>query len=247
MKPTVSFIIPAFNEEEHLGITVSDTRRVLETETDDFEIIIVDDGSVDQTGVIADELAKTNSTIKVLHNGQNKGFSVACRWGIENAGKEYVGWVSADTSWDDEALKEAMHRLGQADIITTYYVKDERPFLRRIISKLFTLVLNTFFLLTFKYYNGGCFHRTALLKQLRVRSRGLTFWAEVLIRLLKSGFSVIEIGVANKDRKTGRSKAFKIKNVLSTLEMILMLTYDVHILRQKKPQIDKPFANLQTK
>ena len=232
MRPAISFLIPAYNEEGHLRTTVVETLRVLESQTDNFEIIIIDDGSIDQTGAIAEELAKDNPRIKAVHNGENKGFGLTCRKGIEGASKEYIGWVSADTSWPEEALKEAIGLLGKADIITTYLLNNyQRPFIRRTISTLFTAVMNTVFLLNLRYYNGGCFHKAALIKPLCIKSRGLTFWAEALVRLMKKGYSVSQVGLYNKDRKSGQSKAFKIKNIMGTLEMILILIRDIYFIR----------------
>ena len=241
MKPTVSFIIPAYNEEGHLKITVEETLRVLASYVDDYEIIIVNDGSTDQTAVIANECARNNPRIKVFHNDRNRGFGYTCGRGIKEAAKEFIGWVSADTVWPEETLQEAIALLGKTDIVATYPLNQkERPFLRRFISCLFTTSMNKIFFLHMKYFNGGCFHRAALIKNVVIHSKGLTFWAEALVRLSSRGYHVVEIGIMNKDRKVGQSKAFKLKNIMATLEMIMRLFYDVHIRRQKNVSSPSP-------
>ena len=241
MKPAISFIVPAFNEEGHLQFTVEQTRRVLKSEVDDFEIMIINDGSTDKTVDIAEALAKSDSRIRVFHNDRNRGFGFTCRRGVKEATKEFVGWVSADTVWPEETLREAIALLGKADIVTTYPLNQrERPVLRRFISSTFTALMNSLFFLKVKYYNGGCFYRAALVKNLEIHSQGLTFWAEALVRSLSKGYRMIEIGMRNIDRTTGKSKAFKWKNILATLKMIINLAYDVHIRRQKNLPFPSP-------
>ena len=113
MKPTVSMIIPAYNEEDHLKITWEKTSAVLAKETADYEIIIVNDGSIDQTAKIADNLALQDRHTRVIHNAGNKGFGFTCREGIKAACMTFTGWISADTAWDPAVLKKVMGMLGQ--------------------------------------------------------------------------------------------------------------------------------------
>ena len=240
IKPAVSVIIPAYNEEDHLKITFEKTAAVLATETADYEIIIVDDGSTDQTAGIADELAAQDSRVRVIHNPGNQGFGFTCRAGIKSARMSFTGWIAADTAWDPEVLKKVLGMLNQYDIITAYTLNSsERPFLRRVISVSFTNVLNLLFGLRMRYYNVACFHRTALLQSIPLRSSGFTLWAEAIIRLVKKGYRCYEIGGNFDDRKSGKTKAFQIKNVIGTLKFLGMIVRDVYVqkifsLRLKK-------------
>ncbi len=230
--PQISFLIPAYNEEQHLKITVEESIRVLTESGRDFEIIVVDDGSTDRTGKIAEELAGTHSCVRVFHNGVNRGFGETCRKGIREARGQYIGWVSADTTWEPDGLKQAVNTLGQADVITAYYTNvHDRSWLRRIISRSFTVFMNLLFGLQLHYFNGGCFHRADLIKPLELRSAGLTLWAEALIRLLKKGHSCREIGIYNPPRQQGRSKAFSFRNMFGTLGIIIILIRDIHFTR----------------
>src|SRR6185503_1156843 len=111
MKPSISFIIPAYNEEGHLRTAVVESCRVLSLEVDDFEIIIVNDGSQDQTPEIAEQLAKEDARICVLHNERNMGFGFTCQKGIDASRKDFIGWVSADTTWQEETLVKIIRML----------------------------------------------------------------------------------------------------------------------------------------
>ena len=231
IKPTVSVIIPAYNEEDHLLITWEKTAAVLAAETADYEIIIVDDGSADRTGGIADGIAAKDPHTRVIHNRGNQGFGFTCRQGIKSARLDFTGWISADTAWDPAVLKKVIGMLGQYDIITAYTANSyNRPLFRRIISVAFTTTLNILFGLRLRYYNGACFHRTALLQAIPLRSSGFTLWAEAVIRLVNQGYRCYEIGGNFDDRKSGRSKAFKIKNILGTLKILGVLVKDIHFI-----------------
>lgn len=227
--PHISFIIPAYNEEGHLRVTTEESIKVLNDVCPDFEIIIIDDGSTDRTGVIAANLKQIYPGLKVLHNDVNRGFGYTCRRGILEARGRFIGWVSADTTWDAVGLKEAVKALGQTDIITAYYTNtQERSYLRRFISRSFTIFLNLVFGLKMEYYNGGCFHRADLIKPLKLKSAGLTLWAEALVRLLKEGYTCRQIGMYNPPRKQGRCKAFHVRNIWGTVRIIVILFYDIY-------------------
>src|SRR5205085_7412859 len=83
----------------------------------DYEILIVDDGSTDNTAAIADQLAATNTRVRVIHNEQNLGLGGAYKRGVQHAAKDYVMWVCGDNAEIGDNLINIMSHIGQADII----------------------------------------------------------------------------------------------------------------------------------
>lgn len=228
--PYITFFIPAYNEQEHLVVTVKETVTMLDQITQDFELLLLDDGSTDTTGTLADDLAREDPRIRVYHNDTNRGYGYTCKRAIGEAHGQYVGWVSADTLWDPEVLREVILSLGHADIITTYPTNpQERSPLRRYISNSFTHLLNFLFGLKMKYYNGGCFHKGELIKALDIYSPGLTLWAEILVRLSRQGCTCQEIGMRNLERKYNKSKAFSCRNIFGTLKIVFVLLWIVYV------------------
>ena len=235
MRPTITIIIPAFNEEGHLGITVQETIKTIEPLVDDYEILIIDDGSSDQTGPMADEFSRQNPKIRAVHNEQNRGLGFSCARGIQLATKDYIGWVPADTVWEPGALKEVIGLLGSADIVTTYLLSlKERTWFRRFISRSFTVCLNVLFRLNLKYYNGGCFHRRELLQSLSLKSKGFTIWAEALVRLSVQGYRCREVGAYFKERTVGQSTALSWRSVKQTLSVIGILIRDIYFRKETR-------------
>ena len=93
MKLTISLIIPALNEEAGLEPTVNKVIQALGEKFTDYEILIVNDGSQDKTGEIAERLAANNYHIRVFHNPKNLGLGYNYRRGVGLATKDYIGWV----------------------------------------------------------------------------------------------------------------------------------------------------------
>lgn len=234
-QPYITFFIPAYNEQEHLVMTVKETVKMLDSITTNYELLLLDDGSSDKTGTLADDLAKEDTRIRVLHNDMNRGYGYTCKRAISEAKGQYLGWVSADTLWDPMILRQVILCLGKTDIITTYTTNpQERSLLRRIISNSFTHLLNLLFGLKMKYYNGGCFHKVELIKTMDIYSPGLTLWAEILVRLVRKGYTYQEIGMRNLERKYNKSKAFSCRNIFGTLKIVFVLLWMVYIRDRDK-------------
>lgn len=109
---SVQFIIPAYNEENSLRDTVSMVIGVADTLGSKYEIIVVNDGSSDNTALIADQLAEEYAGIRVVHHEHNKGLGAAYKSGLANTTSEYVMLVPGDNAWPAEALEVILKKRG---------------------------------------------------------------------------------------------------------------------------------------
>ena len=235
MIKSISVVIPAYNEEKNLEATTGFLLERLEKNGIlDFEILIFDDNSTDATGKIADELAKKYSQIKVIHNPKNMNLGFNITKGFQLATKEYAGFTPGDNETEPETLDNIFKNLGKADIIIPYIQNPEvRPWGRRFLSKTYVMIINTAFGLNLKYYNGICFFKTAIVKKVPVSTYGFAYMTEILVKLLKSGASFIEVPGINRTRERGATKAFRIKNIVSVFKTFIHLFYEVQILRRR--------------
>ncbi len=235
MIKSVSVVIPAYNEEKNLVSTVNFLlERLLKNGISDFEILIFNDNSTDATGKIADELAKEHPQIRVIHNPRNMNLGYNITKGFELATKEYAGFIPGDNETEPETLDSIFQNLGKADIIIPYIKNPEaRPWGRRILSKTYVFIINTAFGLHMKYYNGMCYFKTAMVKNVPVSTYGFAYMTEILVKLLKSGASFMEVPMINRVRERGATKAFRIKNIVSVFKTFLHLFYEVQILRRR--------------
>jgi glycosyltransferase involved in cell wall biosynthesis len=143
-KPLVSIILPAYNEESIIERNVGRLYDYLETlkGTYNWEILVVDDGSTDQTGDIAESLAETNDNLRVYHHTTNRNLGHALRTGFQNTLGEYVIVLDIDLSYAPEHVGRLLLKIGECDadmVIASPYMEGGRntavPFLRLLLSK----------------------------------------------------------------------------------------------------------------
>jgi glycosyltransferase involved in cell wall biosynthesis len=234
-KPTISIIVPAFNEEANLAGTIEAINDALGDSFSDHEILIFDDKSKDRTGEIADRLAKKDKRIKAIHNPVNMGFGYNYKEGVRLASMEYVMMVPGDNEIPGTALKKILAEVGKADIVVPYTANPEvRPMSRRIVSRLFVMVMNAISGLDLRYYNGTCVLKNSAVKKVPITTHGFAYMATILSRLIKSGSSYVEVGVDITQRQGGRSKAFAMRNVISVAKALWDLFIEIRVTERRR-------------
>ena len=234
-KPSISVVVPAYNEEERLEGTIEAINASLGESFSDHEILIFNDKSTDRTGEIADALQRQDDRIRVIHNPVNMGFGYNYKEGVRLAEKEYVIMIPGDNEIPVGAISKIFTQVGRADIIVPHTANIwVRPLSRQIISKAFTGLMNLLSGLDLKYYNGTCVHRASLIKEVPIKTHGFAYMATILVRLIKSGASFTEIGVDIEQRSGGESKAFAIKNITSVLGALWGLFIEVRFKERAK-------------
>ena len=229
MKNSVTIIIPAFREEDNIEAAIDNALHVAQSVTQDYEIIVIDDGSPDKTGEFAGLKAQNNPNIRVASNVTNEGFGYSFARGVKMASKEFVTVFPGDNDMSALSLKDLLEARGSADLIISYMQKtNKRSIFRRIISKTFVMLMNLLFGLNLKYYNGAFICRTSLLKDIPIKSTGLAALAECIVRLLKKGVSWRAIYFEHVGRLHERSKAFNLKSINAVAKTIWMLWWDIY-------------------
>lgn len=227
---SVSIIVPAYNEEGNLRGTIEGVLRCIEGRFRDYEILIFDDFSTDGTGPIADDLSAQNPKVRAIHNEKNMGFGYNYSKGVELASMDYVMMVPGDNEITEESVAEILSAAGRADIVVPYTANTGvRPLSRRIISSLFTSVMNAITGLDLKYYNGPCLHRSDIIKKVPMTTWGYAYMASILSRLIGAGHSYVETPMYLKKREHGGSKAFRFKNVLRVGKTLFGLFWEMRI------------------
>ncbi|MBW2993637.1 glycosyltransferase family 2 protein [Candidatus Woesearchaeota archaeon] len=163
-KESITMMVSAYNEEKHLEKAVTGLNNLLENMFEEYEIIIFDDKSSDQTGKIADDLAKNDARIKVVHNKVNKGLGYNYRESVRLAKYDYFSFIPGDDGVQANSIKSILEFIGTADIIIPFTANTHvRPAFRRIMSWGFTAILNLLFGMHLNYYNGMVVHKTDIL------------------------------------------------------------------------------------
>lgn len=223
-KKSVSVLVSAYNEEDNIVDAVQSVKNALSGVCSDWEILVVDDGSTDTTGKISDELAQKDSRIVVIHHTKNRGLGDTFRAAVKQASKEYFTLFPGDNEMDWRSLRDLLQETTDTDIVFSYTMGPaKRPLYRRFFSVAFTVITNLLFGFHVKYYNGPFILRTALVKKIPLITKDFLIFAELKIRLLKSGARYKETPFQNIGRKHGTSKAFSLKNMIRSIRTLILL------------------------
>jgi glycosyltransferase involved in cell wall biosynthesis len=222
---SLSIVIPAYCEAENILGTLENVANALAPLAIDHEIVVIDDGSIDETGSVVRANAARFPGLRLLVNDRNMGFGWTYRRGVDAASRDHIVMVHGDNAWGADTLRELFSHIGEADIVVGY-TRDmwrSRTWLRSLTSKTFTLSVNLIARRHLKYYNGLQIHRAAVLKSLRIQSSGFGFQAEVLVKSLRLTRTFIEVPMELREREKGTSKAFRLKNVIDVLRTLKLL------------------------
>ncbi len=193
----LSIVVPALNEEEKISFTVIEMIQGGRQYLAQFELILVDDGSTDQTGVVMDELALKNPEIKVIHHPQRAGVGRAYRSGIKLAQYEYITMIPGDHELNKQTFAELFPAVGKKDLVIGYRVNqtDARPLYRVIISRLYTLLMNVLFGFRLKDFDSLIVYPAKVLEQTNSQSSGYTYQMEMLVNTLGKGLTYTEVPI----------------------------------------------------
>ena len=212
---TISIIVPALNEEGNLERAVVDMIEAAERQFDDYEILVFNDGSTDRTGEILEELAARHETVFAFHHDRPQCVGGVLRVGFARAKMAWSIYVDGKGATSRESLDRVFSRKGKADLVIPYTLNmAERHIARRIISWGFRSLLNLLFGLHVRYFGTGALVRTSLLRQFRIRTTSYGYNPEMIIKMLRSGCSYVEVGIVDHFDDEGRgTKAFRWNNV----------------------------------
>ena len=229
MTRSISIIVTAMNEEGNLGPTVDSALAAVAPRGWDYEVIIIDDGSTDRTGAIADEFAVANPRVRVHHQPRNMGLARAYLKGIELASRELICWVAGNNIIPRDALDAIFDRIGAADMILSYPDIDPRRKRRRWVSRSFVIALNLLFNVRLRYYTGPCVYRAHVAKSLRTITHGSMIVPELVLRMIKAGETFVEVDIRAKPRTSGRTKTFRPSNIMYVAWSVLRLFVDIQL------------------
>ena len=216
---TLSWFFPAHNEEANLDGLVSEALEVLPTLADTFEIIVVDDGSGDATGRMADELTAAHpGIVRAVHHPTNLGYGAALRSGFRAARHDHVAFTDGDRQFrvvDVGRLIDRMAAEDQPDVVAGYRIKRADPLVRTLYARAYRLANRIFFGLKVRDVDCACkLFRRESLAGIAVDSGGAFFSAELLIKLHAAGRSIAEVGVPHHPRTAGSATGAKPSVVL---------------------------------
>lgn len=216
-------LMPAYNEAAGLAHSVARVVEYLTAHAFDFEILIVDDASTDDTAAIASSLAAANPRIRLVQHASNRGPCSGLRTGPAHATRPWLLLLPVDLVIPLQDIHTLWQARAGSDIVLGYAASDTREGARRVQSRSYTRVINSLFGLELRQVNYVALYRTALLRELPLTTTGVALHAEILVRVARGAGVITQIGLGYEPRTVGQSSGNKPRVVLKTLAEILML------------------------
>ncbi len=224
--PSISLVMPAHNEAENIEPTVTEAVPALAAVSDDFEIVVVDDGSKDDTAGVTRRLMETEPHLRLVQHPVNKGFGAAVLTGFTSATKDWILYTDADRQFVLAELANFVPFTGQADLIAGYRAPRRDPFLRVLYGKGWSMLCTLFFGYTVRDVDCGFkLLRREIIDQLaeKIDSRGATFSIEWLVRAKRAGYRFVELPVTHRPRVAGSQSGARLSVITRAFRELFRL------------------------
>jgi NAD(P)-dependent dehydrogenase (short-subunit alcohol dehydrogenase family)/glycosyltransferase involved in cell wall biosynthesis len=231
----LTVVVVAHNESGTLLATVERVYRALVITVEDFAIVIFDDGSSDGTQAIAESASQRLPFVTVRRNERRKGAGYCTVEASRDAESAYLVYVPADNTWPLRSFIELFGNLAKADVVTSYSnnLMAAMPAAKRLVSRSYSLILNTLFLRGIRYYNGLTIYPVDYLRQGSIRAHGFGFQAEALLKAVIAGYSFLEIALPVDAQNLPRARSITLPNIIDALLTICRLFVEFYVLRRR--------------
>jgi glycosyltransferase involved in cell wall biosynthesis len=215
---SLSVFFPVYNDEATVRQVTEKALRVCAEIADDYEVIIVDDGSPDASGRIADELAREHAEVRAVHHPRNRGYGAAVRTGLAESRHEWICFTDGDNEYDLRDLRKLWRLRDHYDLIITFRYVRRYSGLRIVISRVYNMVLRRLFFTRYRDVSTGLrLARKSLIDELTLEATSPFIGAEIAIKTMLKGYRVGEMGIQTFPREFGRGSSTTPENIYRTI------------------------------
>ena len=236
----ITIFYPMYNEEAYIRRAVEAAkevadRMVKDEEIKDYEILIINDASTDNTSVIADELSKKDNHIRVIHHDVNKGLGGSVKTGFYNAKMDVILYSDADLPFDMMELRKAYRfmRYYEADIVSAFRFDRSGEGMRRLVySYMYNTLIMLVFGLKLRDINFAFkLARKEVFDHVKIKSEGSFIDAELLAKAMKYGFKIIQFGTNYFPRTRGVSTLSSPTVIIKILKELFSLRKEINSIK----------------
>jgi glycosyltransferase involved in cell wall biosynthesis len=202
---SITVFFPCYNEQGNVRRVVERAIAILEPLGADYEILVVDDGSSDATGRIADEVATSQSRVRVIHHPRNLGYGAALQSGFGAATKELVFYTDGDGQFDLAELPPLLPLIEQYDIVACYRMNRQDNLVRKFNGWAWTKLVQ--FAFSLKVRDVDCafkLYKRVIFDDIKMESTGALISTEILARAVRKGYTMTQRGVHHYPRTAGK-------------------------------------------
>ncbi len=204
--PSLSIFFPFYNEEANIAAQAKDALKIAPNFAQKWEIILVNDGSADKTGQIAQELAQKYPGVRAVSHPQNRGYGAAVKTGLKKSHYDWIFFSDGDRQFNLKELEKLVEKSDQADLVIGYRQKRADSFIRLANAKLFNFLIRILFGLKAKDIDCAfkLIKKEVVENIWPLKSDGALVSSELLIKAKKKGYKIIEVPVSHRPRQAGK-------------------------------------------
>lgn len=218
LKNGISLFFPAYNEAENVGGTIEKCVALLEPYGCHYEVIIVDDGSKDDTAGIVRKYAEKNPNVILKQHVQNQGYGGALQTGFKSCRYGLIFFSDCDLQFDLDELKpfiEAMDQHPDYDAVIGYRIKRADPFVRKLNAFGWKMWARLLFGLNVKDIDCAFkLFKSEVIRNITIESSGALISVEFLTKIKKMGYKMAQLGVHHYPRQAGTQTGAKLHVIL---------------------------------
>jgi glycosyltransferase involved in cell wall biosynthesis len=225
MARSISVFFPAYNDGGTIASMVISALLTLRELTDDYEVIVVNDGSADYTPQVLEELARKYEEVRIIHHERNKGYGGALRTGFGSATKELVFYTDGDAQYDARELTVLYRALGEGvDMVNGYKISRSDPWYRTVIGRVYHWIVKLSFGLRLRDVDCDFrLMRRAIFDRVHLESSSGVICVEMMKKVQDAGFVIAQAPVHHYHRAYGRSQFFNFGRIFRVGRDLLKL------------------------
>lgn len=214
----ISVIFPAYNEDENIVQVVQQATEVISELFNNFEIIVVNDGSDDKTGLLIENMVREDPVVVAVHHDVNRGYGATLRSGVERARMDLVFFTDSDLQFDINEIRHLLEWIGDQDIVAGYRADRADPVHRRFNAWGWNVLVRLF--LGLKIRDIDCafkLFRKEVFSDIHMESVGAMINTEILAQAQMQGKRIKEVPVQHFPRAAGKQSGANFRVILKAL------------------------------
>jgi glycosyltransferase involved in cell wall biosynthesis len=241
-KPSLSIFFPAYNDAGTIASLALVAHMAAREIVDDYEVIVVEDGSPDHTGALLDEMATHFPWLKVVHHERNRGYGGALRTGFATASKDLVFYTDGDAQYDPREMKSLLAAFSDdVDFVNGYKISRNDPFHRVVIGRVYHWFVKLAFGLRLRDVDCDFrLMRRSVFEKVRLTRSSGVICVELMKKVQDHGYRLAEVPVHHFHRSYGKSQFFNFPRVARTLLDLAKLWLELVVRREHLRPLPSP-------